>query len=95
MAKNTLQDLRDHLFAQLEALNDKENPLDLDRAKAVCETASQIIDSARVTVKYLEVTGKGEAKASQFFNVHELPAPPVTVTSRKELAGKPNGRDFT
>jgi hypothetical protein len=59
MAKNTLQDLRDHPFAQLEALNDKENPLDLDRAKAVCQTASQIIDSARVEVKYIEVTGQG------------------------------------
>lgn len=78
MAKNTLQDLRDHLFAQLEALNDKEKPLELDRAKVVCQTASQIIDSARVEVKYIEVTGQGEERAKKFFG----PELPVTVTPR-------------
>jgi Zn-finger domain-containing protein len=78
MAKNTLQDLRDHLFAQLEALNDKEKPLELDRAKVVCQTASQIIDSARVEVKYMEVTGQGEERAKKFFG----PDLPVTVTNR-------------
>jgi hypothetical protein len=59
-------------------LNDKENPLDLDRAKAVVSTASAIIDSARVEVKYIEVTGQGEKRAEKFFG----PELPVTVTPR-------------
>jgi hypothetical protein len=78
MAKNTLQDLRDHLFAQLEELNDKEKPAELDRAKLVVSTAQAIIASAQVEVKYMEVTGQGEERAKKFFG----PDLPVTVTSR-------------
>ena len=29
--KNKIDDLRNHLFATLEALQDKENPMDIDR----------------------------------------------------------------
>lgn len=84
MAKNTLQDLRDHLFATLEALTDDEKPMDIERAKAVCSTAQSIIDTARVEVKYIEVTGQGEERAKKFFNDPELS---VTVTGRALGAG--------
>ena len=77
MAKNTLQDLRDHLFATLESLVDTEKPGDLDRAKAICQTAQTIIDTARVEVKYMEVTGQGEERAKRFF---EPPSLPVTFS---------------
>jgi hypothetical protein len=83
MAKNTLQDLRDHLFATLEALSDQEKPMEIDRAKAICDTAGQIIDSAPVEVKYMEVTGQGEKRAEKFFGADAQP--PVTLTSRKNL----------
>lgn len=65
MAKNKLTDLRDHLFETLESLKDKDNPMELDRAKAVCGVAQQIIDSAKVEVDFLEVTG--ELPADEFF----------------------------
>lgn len=58
MPKNTMQDLRNHLFETLEALKDDEKPMDIDRAKAVCEVAEQLINSARVEVKFMEVTGE-------------------------------------
>ena len=32
MAKNKIQDLRDHLFETLEALKDKDEPMDVARA---------------------------------------------------------------
>jgi hypothetical protein len=64
-AKNSLEDLRDHLFETLEALRDEEKPMEIDRARAVSEVASQIIESAKVEVKFLEVTG--EAASSQLF----------------------------
>jgi hypothetical protein len=82
MAKNTLQDLRDHLFATLESLSDTEKPMEIDRAKAICSTAQTIIDSARVEVKYMEVTGQGEERAKKFFNSEPLP---VTFSDRKNL----------
>lgn len=82
MAKNTLQDLRDHLFATLESLSDAEKPMEIERAKAVCQTAQTIIDTARVEVKYLEVTGQGENRAKKFFGEDSLP---IAFSSRKNL----------
>jgi len=57
MAKNTLQDLRDHLFATLEALTDGEKPMEIERAQAVCKVSTQIIETAKVEVKFMAVTG--------------------------------------
>lgn len=53
----SIEDLRVHLFDTLEALKDKEKPMDIDRAKAVAEVAGKIIDSAKVEVDYLRVAG--------------------------------------
>ena len=58
--KNRIEDLRNHLFETLEALKDRDNPMELDRAKAVSEVAQTIINSARVEVDYLKVTGEIE-----------------------------------
>lgn len=48
--KNRIQDLRDHLFATLEALKDKEAPMEVERARAISEISGKIIDTARVEV---------------------------------------------
>lgn len=55
--KNKIEDLRNHLFATLEALQDKEKPMEIDRAKAVADVAKVLVDSAKVEVDYLRVTG--------------------------------------
>lgn len=39
-------------------LKDKESPLELDRAKAICQVAQTIINSAKVEVDYLETVGE-------------------------------------
>ena len=57
MAKNKIGDLRDHLFETLEALKDDEKPMDIERANAVANVARQIIDTAKVEVAFLKVTG--------------------------------------
>lgn len=54
---NNIEDLRTHLFETLRALKDKAAPMDLDRARAVADVARVIVDSAKVEVKFLEVTG--------------------------------------
>lgn len=53
----TLPDLRKHLFDTLAALRDKENPMEIDRARAVCQVAKEITDTARVEIDYQRVTG--------------------------------------
>lgn len=57
MAKNKISDLRDHLFATLEALRDDEKPMDIERAKAIADVARVVVDSAKVEVQFLSVTG--------------------------------------
>jgi hypothetical protein len=55
--RNKIDDLRNHLFETLEALKDDEKPMDLDRARAVAEVAKVIVESAKVEVAFLKVTG--------------------------------------
>lgn len=55
--KNKIEDLRNHLFATLEALQDDEKPMDLDRAKAIAEVSQVIINSAKVEIEFLNKVG--------------------------------------
>lgn len=74
--KNHITDLRDHLFATLESLKDKEQPMDVDRARAISEVAGKIIDSARVEVdmvKALNQAGVAIAGAPSGFMQIEGP----------------------
>ena len=59
--KNKIEDLRNHLFEQLERLNDDDlKGPDLDqeikRASAISEVSAQIIESAKVQVMFIKVT---------------------------------------
>lgn len=53
--KNKISDVRDHLFATIEALLDLDNPMEVQRARAVAEAASVIIESAKVEVAMLRL----------------------------------------
>lgn len=55
--KNQIEDLRNHLFAALEALSDADKPMEIDRARAIADVGKTIIESAKVEVDYLKVTG--------------------------------------
>lgn len=56
--KNRITDLRNHLFAALEGLADQENPMELDRAKAIADVSQTLINSAKVEVDYIKATGR-------------------------------------
>lgn len=60
--KNKIEDLRNHLFSALEGLADKDNPMPLDRAKAIADVAQVIVNSAKVEadlIKHTNGTGSG------------------------------------
>jgi hypothetical protein len=58
--KNKIEDLRNHLFATIEALQDPDKPMDLERAKTIATVGQVIINSAKVEVDFLnKVGGKG------------------------------------
>ena len=59
--KNKIDDLRNHLFATIEALQDEDDPMDLDRARAISDVAQTIINSAKVEVDFLRATGRIQA----------------------------------
>ena len=80
MPKNKMTDLRNHLFEVMEALKDGEKPMDLDRAKAIVDVASALIESAKVEVKFLEAIDSSEA--TEFFDMQR-------IEDRRSLAGGP------
>lgn len=63
---NTIDDLRAHLFATIEALRDEKNPMDIERARAVSDIAQTIINTAKVEVDHLRIAG---GKGSKFIEV--------------------------
>lgn len=65
--KNKIDDLRNHLFAALEALADEEKPMEIERAQAIADVAQTIINSAKVEVDLLKVVGG--KPASQFLTI--------------------------
>ncbi|WP_311968561.1 hypothetical protein [Pseudomonas baltica] len=74
--KNKMTDLRDHLFATLEALQDPEKPMDIDRAKAIADVGKVLVDSAKVEVMFINAVGAG-VKTTGFIESEReaLPAP--------------------
>lgn len=77
MAKNKMADLRDHLFETIEALKDTDKPMaaEVERAKAICGVARQIIDAAKTEVKFMEVAGGG---TGEFFDGPKTSGPQLT-----------------
>lgn len=55
--KNKIEDLRNHLFATIEGLLDIDNPMDVDRARVVGDVAKVLVESAKVEVQFIKVTG--------------------------------------
>lgn len=53
-----INDLRQHLMATLASLRDRETPMEPDRARAIAQVASVLVDTARVEVEYAKATGE-------------------------------------
>ena len=71
MAKNSMDDLRDHLFLQLERLGDenlkgKDLQEEIRRAEAVAGVAREMTSNAKVEVQYLQVTGANRSGSNLF-----------------------------
>ena len=64
--------LRGHLLATLADLRNRENPMEPDRARAVAQVASVLVDTAKVEIDYLKITGHDN---SGFIDGAYSPAP--------------------
>lgn len=65
--------LREHLLETLASLRDRENPMEPDRARAVAQVASVLVDTARVEVDYIKAT---EQDVSNFIDGMKAPGTP-------------------
>jgi hypothetical protein len=68
-----INDVRQHLLDTLADLRNRENPMDVDRARAIAQVAGVLVDSAKVEVDFLKATGND---SSEFFGINDAPALP-------------------
>lgn len=102
MSKHTIDDLRDMMFETLQALKDKEKPMDIERALAMKEVAQVIVNSAKVEVDHMRISG---GSGSGFIPVQSvdrkkssLPSDSITVPTQggsKTITQLPNGVTVT
>ncbi len=80
MARNKIEDLRDHLFAALERLNEdtikpEDLKLEVQNAKAIAELSTAVVETAKIEIEFLEAIGANKS-GSQLFkdltNQHQL-----------------------
>lgn len=63
MARNKMEDLRNHIFAALERLNDEELTseqveLETKKAKSIAGLSNAIIETAKLEVQFMKETGQ-------------------------------------
>ena len=49
-----ITDVRQHLLATLADLRSRDNPMDVERARAVSQVAAVLVESAKVEVDYIK-----------------------------------------
>jgi hypothetical protein len=81
--KNKISDLRNHLFEVIEMLKDKDAPMDIERAKAVAAIAQVIVNSAKVEVQHMQVSGS----LGTGFIPDALPEAPTPIALRSIARG--------
>lgn len=58
MSNPHITQVRQALLDTLADLRNKEAPMDIERAKAVAQVASVLVDTAKVENEYLKITGQ-------------------------------------
>lgn len=57
-----IDQVRKSLLDTLADLRNREQPMDIERAKAVAQVASVLVDTAKVENEYLKITGQDHSK---------------------------------
>ncbi|HXP83562.1 MAG TPA: hypothetical protein VN841_02515 [Bryobacteraceae bacterium] len=89
MARNKINDLRDHLFETLEALKDPDKPMETERARAISEVAQTIINSAKVEIELVKAVSG--STGSRFFQLQEesRELPKIAARGARDIRREP------
>ena len=90
---NDITELRRHLFETLKALRNPDNPMDIERARAVCEVAQVITNTAKVEIDYLRHTGTDAATGFIANTTKSITQP--TATGNRTITQISNGATLT
>lgn len=77
---NSIKDLRDHLFDTITALKDKDNPMEIGRARAISDISQVIINTAKAEVDFMKAGGVIEG---EFFVVANPDRPKLGVITHR------------
>lgn len=80
--QNDIKSLRATLFETIQALKREDKPMEIDRAKAICEASQTIINSVKVEIDFARVTGL--VPESEFIPTLALPKPPAIQQIEKK-----------
>lgn len=74
--------VREHLLNTLADLRNRDTPMETDRARAVAQVATVLVDTAKVEIEYLKATGQDcapflEAPTTAEKVANELEKPPL------------------
>jgi hypothetical protein len=61
MSSPHIDQVRQSLLDTLTDLRNREQPMDIERAKAVAQVASVLVDTAKVENEYLKITGQDKS----------------------------------
>lgn len=61
MSNPHINQVRQSLLDTLSDLRNRETPMDIERAKAVAQVASVLVDTAKVENDYLRITGNDQS----------------------------------
>lgn len=71
---NNITTVRQHLLDTLADLRNRDNPMDIDRARAVADVARVLVDTAKVEVDFIKASG-GDS-GSEFLAPEQSELPP-------------------
>lgn len=87
-----MNQVRQSLLETLADLRNRENPMDVDRARAIAQVAGVLVDTAKAEIDYIKVTGAGTSDFIEpeqiHHGTHKIPGPtahnpfPVSVSHR-------------
>lgn len=74
MAKNKINDLRNHLFEVIEMLKDEEaNSMTIEKAETIAQVAQVIINTGKLETDYIRATdGRRTTYQTEFINQNLL-----------------------